>query len=95
MAGDSTETLDRTSRFLDKRIGDTLGLVFRCSCFADSTRLGSQQERSINAAYNPRPYKTSGLYRDCSGRRGRIEPGSFGRGSFDCRRVRHARASDA
>jgi hypothetical protein len=27
--------------------------------------------------------ETLGSYRDCPGRRGRIEPGSFGRGSFD------------
>jgi hypothetical protein len=28
LGGDSTETLDRTFPFLDKRIGDTLGLFF-------------------------------------------------------------------
>jgi hypothetical protein len=31
----------------------------------------------------PTSLKTLGLYRDCPGRQGRVEPGYSGRGSFD------------
>jgi hypothetical protein len=46
IGGDSTETLDRTSPFLDKRIGDTLGLIFTVTCVPSPGRIVAYPDRT-------------------------------------------------
>jgi hypothetical protein len=56
---------------------------FGIAVFADFMRYDWSRNRySVSVGWISTD-KRLGLYRDCPGRRGKIEPSSFGRGSFD------------